>query len=94
MAGKTRFRFRVMALASGLSASLFVITLLWRDWIELAFRIDPDRQSGTLEWLIVGGMFALAISFGALAAAELRRLGAADRPAVVAQPQRSDRGSN
>ena len=38
-------------------------------------RIDPDRQSGSLERLIVGSMSALAICFGGLtAAAGLSRL--------------------
>jgi hypothetical protein len=74
LVGGPGVRFRLTALASGLSASLFVITLVWRDWIELVFRIDPDRRSGSLEWLIAGGLFVLAICLGGLAAAELRRL--------------------
>jgi hypothetical protein len=71
--GRTSGRFRLSALLSGLSASLFVITLVWRDWIERVFGIEVDQHSGSLEWLIVAALFAAAIGFGALAAAELRR---------------------
>jgi hypothetical protein len=30
-----------------------VLTLVWKDWIEIVFRVDPDQHSGSLEWLIV-----------------------------------------
>ena len=31
---------------------LLALTLVWNDWIELLFRIDPDAGSGSLEWAI------------------------------------------
>ena len=30
-----------------------MITFVWRDWIEILFRIDPDERSGAVEWVIV-----------------------------------------
>jgi len=49
------------------SALLFVITLVWPDWIEMIFRVDPDHGSGWLEWVIVAvtAMFTVALSLGA-----------------------------
>jgi hypothetical protein len=43
------------------SAGLLVLTLLWRDWIEVIFRFDPDQRSGSLEWTILGILSALTI---------------------------------
>jgi hypothetical protein len=50
-----------------LSAVVAVTTLFWRDWIELVFRIDPDRGSGALEWAIVAGCLAASVAFTSLA---------------------------
>jgi hypothetical protein len=59
----------MLAAAGGL---LSVVTLIWRDWIELVFRVDPDRGSGTLEWSIVGGLLALCLVSATLARLEAR----------------------
>jgi hypothetical protein len=49
------------------SMVLAFVTVLWNDWIELVFRIDPDNSSGVLEWLIVAVLFTMAIAFLSLA---------------------------
>ncbi|KOV72599.1 MULTISPECIES: ABC transporter permease [unclassified Streptomyces] len=48
-----RTRFWAEAGLGTLSGLLFLVTLVWPTWIELAFGADPDAGSGTLEWLIV-----------------------------------------
>jgi len=49
------------------SAGVFAVTLVWPDWIEVVFRVQPDHASGWLEWLISGTAFliTLVFSFGA-----------------------------
>lgn len=52
---------------------LFIITLIWRDWIEIVFQIDPDQGSGSLERIIVGGLLVVTLGLFALAGYEWRR---------------------
>jgi hypothetical protein len=55
------------------SAALFVVTLVSRDWIEIIFRVDPDRGNGWLEWAIAAAAFGLAVTFALIAGREWRR---------------------
>lgn len=52
---------------------LFVITLVWKDWIEIVFGIDPDSGNGSLEWLIVGVLLVVTLALFALASYEWRK---------------------
>ena len=70
--GEMRRRFWDEAGLAGLSASLGVLTLVWRDWIEGVSGWSPDRHTGSLEWLIVVGLLALALFLGGLARREAR----------------------
>jgi hypothetical protein len=56
---------------------LFVITLIRNDWIEIVFRVDPDNNNGTFEWLIVGALLLVTITIFILASYEWRRARAA-----------------
>ncbi len=56
-------------------ALLAVVTLVWHDWIELVFGVDPDHGSGAVEWLIVALAAAVALAFGVMARAEWRSYG-------------------
>ena len=47
---------RVELVLAGLSTALAVLTLVWRDWIEEVFHVDPDGGNGSLEWLIVAAL--------------------------------------
>jgi hypothetical protein len=58
---------------AGVSSILFLVTLIWEDWIEIIFGVDPDEGSGALEWLIVIGFFVVAITASVLARREWHR---------------------
>lgn len=59
------------------TAGLAVLTLISREWIEVVFRVDPDRGSGLLEWAVVVAPAVAAVVFGLLSRAEWRRAGQA-----------------
>lgn len=59
-----------MAIVTGM---LFVITLVWHDWIEIIFHVDPDQGSGLLEWSIVGALLVVTIVLIVLARYEWRK---------------------
>ncbi len=70
-----RFRWRLwleIGLASA-SALLAAITFVAPQWIERVFGVDPDEGSGSLEWLIVGGLLMAAVVLSLLARVEWRR---------------------
>ena len=67
--GRLSARFWVelgLALASTVFA---LLTLAWKDWIEIVFKVDPDHHSGSLEWVIVA--VAVAVTVITLAAARI-----------------------
>jgi hypothetical protein len=66
-------RFWVRLALAVSSAALLVVTLVWHDWIEIVFRVDPDHGSGWLEWLIVVAASALALASSISARREWRR---------------------
>ncbi len=73
MSGRLSWRFwleTVMGVASG---ALAVLTIIWSDWIELVFNIDPDQHNGSAEWLIVAIAVAVALASALLARREWRR---------------------
>jgi hypothetical protein len=63
----------VLALAA---LGLALITLVWNDWIEIVFRVDPDAGNGSLEKAIVIVLLAAAIVAAWLARTEWRRAAA------------------
>jgi hypothetical protein len=68
-----RWRFYVEAGAGVITTALFLATLLYPQWIEALFRIDPDNASGWLERLIVGGLLVVTITLLSLARHEWRK---------------------
>lgn len=75
---RIRQRFWAEAVVAVASAILLVITLMWNDWIELVFKIDPDDNNGAAEWLIVVFVVTISVVSLTLARYEWRR--------AVAQP--------
>lgn len=67
-------RFWLEAALSTVSAVMAVVTLVTRDWIEVVFGVDPDHGSGALEWALVVGLALVAVTLGAMARLEWRRL--------------------
>ena len=66
--------FWIEALLAIGNAVLLVMTVLWKDWIEIVFNVDPDAGSGALEWAIVAVTLLLTIAFVVLARGEWRRV--------------------
>jgi hypothetical protein len=54
------------------AAALALLTLVWREWIEAIFRIDPDGGNGAAEWAAVGVLAVVSISCSLLAGREWR----------------------
>jgi hypothetical protein len=74
MKRNVRIRFWVETALATFSGVFFLLTLLWKDWIEIIFGIDPDHHSGSLEWLIVSVALLATIVFAVLARLDWRRL--------------------
>ena len=75
LAEKRRVRTRFfLEIGLGITAAvLSLVTFVQRDWIEAWFGIDPDHDTGIVEWLIVGGCLFTTLTLFALAQYEWRR---------------------
>ena len=60
-------RFWLEVVLAAASVVLLIVTLFWRDWIEIVFRVDPDHGNGSFEWLLVGVLAVAAITCSILA---------------------------
>lgn len=60
----------IVALCAGI---LGILTIFWHDWIETLTGGDPDQHDGIVEWIVVGGLLAVAVAMG-LAARRHRNL--------------------
>ncbi len=72
LSSQYRFFWLQMSLTS-IIGILFVITLIWRNWVELIFNIDPDQGNGSLEWMIVSSLLVVTLVLFALASYQWRR---------------------
>jgi hypothetical protein len=65
--------FLVEAAMAMASCVVLVLALVWEDWIEIVFRIDPDHHSGSVEWLLAVLCVAVTIIFTFLARHQRRK---------------------
>jgi hypothetical protein len=73
MKHRVRIRFLAqIALAIAAGAS-FVLTLVWRDWIEVMLRISPDEHDGSLEFVVSSVLLTATVALAVSARAEWRR---------------------
>jgi hypothetical protein len=70
-------RFYVEAVLGAAAAGLFLLTLVWNDWIEIVFKVDPDAGDGSLEKSICVLLMAVAVASAWMARTEWRRMRAA-----------------
>jgi hypothetical protein len=66
-------RYRIEFTLAIVSAFLFVLTLVTREWIEIVFGVEPDGGSGALEWGITFAFLLAAVSLFVLARRDRRR---------------------
>jgi hypothetical protein len=60
-------RFWIEAAMASITGVLAILTLIWKDWIEIVFGVDPDHHNGSFEWLIVAVCLAATVVFSLLA---------------------------
>ena len=61
-------------LGLGVASTVFaLLTLAWKDWLEIVFKVDPDHHSGSLEWVIVAVAVAITVITFAAARIEWRK---------------------
>jgi hypothetical protein len=60
--------------SAGMSGVVAAVTLVWPDWIELVFNVDPDGGDGSLEWLVAGLATAVTLTLCLAARREWRRV--------------------
>ena len=71
---KVRARFWMECALAVLSAGLAVSTMVWNNWIELLFEVEPDGGDGSFEWGIVVVFAVVAVLFAIIARIELHRV--------------------
>jgi hypothetical protein len=68
-----RRRYWIETALACVSGFFFLLTLVWRDWIEEVFGWDPDQHNGGLEWALVVALLAITVAFYMMARAEKGR---------------------
>ena len=68
-----RLRFWIEIALASLTGVLALITPVFPDWIEVVSGWDPDQHDGSVERLIVLGLFLFTAAIFAVAALEWRR---------------------
>jgi hypothetical protein len=77
MRGNLRRLFWIEAGLAAITGFLALITPIFPDWIEVVSGWNPDQHDGSVERLIVIGLFVVAVAMAAAATIEWRRSPAA-----------------
>jgi hypothetical protein len=67
---------RIEASLAAATGILGILTLFWRDWIEMLTGWDPDHHSGSLEIGLVVVLLAASVTCAVAARRTYRRLAA------------------
>jgi undecaprenyl pyrophosphate phosphatase UppP len=68
-----RRRFWIETFLASATGVVAIVTFLWHDWIEVVFGTDPDKGSGSTEWLVVVVLMIVTVTLGIAARLEWRR---------------------
>jgi|KBSMisStaDraftv2_1062788.scaffolds.fasta_scaffold280971_1 hypothetical protein len=68
-----RVRFWAESVLASVTGVLAIVTIFWKDWIEVVFGIDPDHGNGSAEWFFVAVLGLSAVALVASARIEWRR---------------------
>lgn len=60
----SRVRVRLEVIVALCVGILGTLTIFWHDWIEALTGWDPDQHNGSVEWIVVGGLLAVAVVMG------------------------------
>ncbi len=71
---RLKLRAKIELSLALLTAGLFILTLISREWIEALTGWDPDHRTGSLEWVIVAVLLAAAIALSARARTDWRKV--------------------
>jgi hypothetical protein len=53
--------------AAGLAGFLAILSIFWRDWLEILFGWDPDHHNGTAELALIAGLAVISLLLGCTA---------------------------
>lgn len=73
MVHKLRRRFWLESILGLITGIMAVVTVFWHDWIEVIFRVDPDKGSDSAEWLVVLLLLLVTATLAVAARLEWRR---------------------
>ncbi|HXZ72531.1 MAG TPA: hypothetical protein VEH31_16890, partial [Streptosporangiaceae bacterium] len=60
----SKVRVRVEMAIALFAGVLGILTIFWHDWIELLTGWDPDHHNGSVEWILVVALLAVAATMG------------------------------
>jgi hypothetical protein len=71
---RSKVRAQLEATVALCAGILGILTIFWHDWIEALTGWDPDHHNGSVEWLVVVGLLAVAAVMGLAARRHWRLL--------------------